>query len=64
MEALKTASPWMTYPEAEKYTGLERTTLYRAVRRGELRVGGVNRAPRFHRDDLDSWLRSGSAGRN
>lgn len=59
----KTKSPWLDYEGAEEYTGYEKTTLWRAVRRGELRVGGVNRAPRFHRDDLDQWMRTGGVGR-
>ena len=52
---------WLTYSQAEGYTGLDRTTLWRAVRRGDLQVGGVGRAPRFHVDDLDEFMRSGMA---
>jgi len=55
---LETGTPWLTYEEAEEYTGVERTTIWRAVRAGKLRVGRAGRAVRFHRDDLDTWLRS------
>jgi len=52
---------WLTYSEAEGHTGLDRTTLWRAVRRGDLRVGGVGRAPRFYVGDLDTFMRRGSS---
>lgn len=48
---------WLTYGQAEEYTGLERTTLWRAVRRGELRTGGAGRAVRFERAELDRFMR-------
>jgi len=48
---------WLTYAEASEYTGLDRTTLWRAVRRNELRAGGAGRAVRFERLELDRWLR-------
>jgi excisionase family DNA binding protein len=48
---------WMTYGEAEEYCGLERTTLWRAVRDGRLKAGGVKGAPRFHRAELDRFMR-------
>lgn len=51
------ARAWMNYEEAETYTGYEKTTIWRAVRRGELKAGGLKGAPRFHRDELDRWLR-------
>jgi hypothetical protein len=50
-------SPWMSYEHAAAYAGYDRVTLWRAVKRGELRVGGLPGAPRFHRDELDRWLR-------
>lgn len=48
---------WMRYWEAEIYTGLERTSIWRAVRDGRLKAGGIRGAVRFHRDDLDAFLR-------
>ena len=40
---------WLTYAAAEQHTALDRTTLWRAVRRGDLRVGGVGRGPEVPR---------------
>ena len=57
MTTTATERTWMSYAEAEEYTGLERTTLWRAVRVGELRSGGVGRAVRFEKAELDRWLR-------
>jgi excisionase family DNA binding protein len=55
---LDTETPWLSYREAEAYIGVERTTIWRAVRAGKLQAGRAGRAVRFHRDDLDTWLRS------
>jgi excisionase family DNA binding protein len=51
----------MNYQEAAEYTGLDRVTIWRAVKRGELRAGGLVRAVRFERAELDRWLRSGGS---
>lgn len=51
---LEAETPWLSYDQAEEYTGVQRTTLWLATRAGKLRVG---RAVRFHREDLDRWLR-------
>lgn len=54
---------WFNYSEAAARTGLHPSTLWRAVRRGDLRVGGIGRAPRFHMDELDEFMRHGRSGR-
>ncbi len=54
---------WLTYAAAEQHTALDRTTIWRAVRRGDLRVGGVGRAPRFHVGDLDDFMRGRAPAR-
>jgi excisionase family DNA binding protein len=66
MEEHQTESPervWFTYAEASTRTSLHPSTLFRAVQRGDLRVGGIGRAPRFHVDELDEFMRRGRAGR-
>lgn len=50
---------WMTYEQAARYCNVERTTLWRAVKRGALRQGGYGRAVRFERAELDRFMRSG-----
>jgi excisionase family DNA binding protein len=50
-------SPFYTYLQAETYCNVERTTIYRAMKAGRLKASGPGSAVRFHRDDLDSWMR-------
>jgi excisionase family DNA binding protein len=57
MDATTTESPYFTYVEAARYCRCERTTIYRAVKAGRLRASGPGMAVRFHRDDLDDWMR-------
>jgi excisionase family DNA binding protein len=51
---------WMTTQQAAEYCGVDPAMLWRARKAGKLRAGGAGRAVRYHRDDLDAWLRSGS----
>jgi hypothetical protein len=55
---------WLDYSQASQRTGLARVTLWRAVRRGDLRVGGVGGAPRFNINDVDEFMRCGRSGRD
>ncbi len=48
---------WMTYHDVCRYASYDRTTIYRAVRRGELRQGGLPGSPRFEKSEVDRWLR-------
>jgi excisionase family DNA binding protein len=54
-----TERAWLSPAEASRYTGLDRVTLWRARKRGELLAGGAGRAVRFERTELDRWMRSG-----
>lgn len=47
---------YLRYSEAEKYTGLHRVTLWRAVRDGRLRACGYKSAVRFRVKDLDAFM--------
>lgn len=58
MEATATESPYMTYEEAASYCRVNRTTLWRAARRGQLRESGPGMAVRFRRAELDRWMDS------
>jgi hypothetical protein len=57
MQATATEPRYLSYAQAEIYTGLHRVTLWRAAKLGKLQVSGPEAAPRFRRDDLDRWMR-------
>lgn len=59
-EALEqhTAKVWMSEKEAREYTGFSHYTLHNARADGELKATKCNRLVRYHRDDLDAWMRS------
>jgi excisionase family DNA binding protein len=58
MESTITESPYLDYGQAAAYCNVDRTTIWRAVKAGRLRASGPGMAVRFHRDDLDAWMRS------
>jgi excisionase family DNA binding protein len=58
MATTATGSAYLTYRQACEHCNVERTTIYRAVKAGQLKASGPGRAVRFHRDDLDAWMRS------
>ena len=58
MEATTTDTAYLTYEQAAGYCNVERTTLYRAMKAGRLKASGPGMAVRFHRDDLDAWMRN------
>lgn len=47
---------WVSYPEAERFTGLSHVTLWRRVNAGELRVARVGRAVRIHLPTLRKFM--------
>jgi excisionase family DNA binding protein len=61
MEVTTVERAYLSYSEAERYTGLNRVTLWRAVRAGGLRADGSGRAVRFHRDELDRFMQARDA---
>ena len=52
---------WVTYRQAEEFSGLSRTTLWRLIRAGEVEAAKVGRAVRVNRDSLDAYMRRCSA---
>ena len=48
---------WMTYRQAEQYSGLSRTTLWRVISAGEVEAAKVGRAVRINRESLDAYMR-------
>ncbi len=53
---------WMTYRQAEEFSGLSRTTLWRLVSAGEVGAAKVGRAVRINRDRLDAYMKRSAVG--
>lgn len=49
---------WMSEKEAKEYTGFSQFVLYNARMDGELKATKMNRSIRYHRENLDTWMRS------
>jgi excisionase family DNA binding protein len=47
---------WISYPEAERYSGLSHTTLWRYVGSGDLKAARVGRSVRIHLPTLRSFM--------
>jgi excisionase family DNA binding protein len=52
---------WVSYPEAERYSGLSHTTLWRYVGSGELKAARVGRSVRIHVPSLRRFMEQASA---
>jgi excisionase family DNA binding protein len=51
---------WISYPEAERYSGLSHTTLWRYVTSGELKAARVGRTVRIHLPSLREFMEQAS----
>jgi excisionase family DNA binding protein len=47
---------WLSYPEAELYSGLRRTTIRKYIRSGEIKAARIGRAVRINRQSLDEFM--------
>ena len=47
---------WISYPEAERYSGLSHTTLWRYVSRGDLTAAKVGRSVRIYFPSLREFM--------
>ena len=47
---------WISYPEAERYSGLSHTTLWRYVSRGDLKAAKVGRSVRIYFPSLRKFM--------
>jgi len=52
---------WVTYRQAEEFSGLSRTTLWRLICAGEVEAAKVGRAVTINRGSLDAYMRRCSA---
>ena len=53
---------WFSYPDAERFSGLSRTTLWRLIGVGEIRAARVGRAVRINRQSLEGYLERAADG--
>lgn len=51
---------WLSYPDAERYSGLSHTTLWRYVTSGELKAARVGRSVRIHLPTLREFMEAAS----
>jgi excisionase family DNA binding protein len=51
---------WVSSPEAERYSGLSHTTLWRYVTSGELKAARVGRSVRIHLPSLREFMERAS----
>ena len=56
MEEVEVQREWLSYPDAERYSGLSRVTLWRAVGRGDLKAARIGRAVRISRRELEAFM--------
>ncbi len=47
---------WLRYPEAERYSGLGRSTLWKLVKDNRIRAAKVGKAVRINRHSLDEYM--------
>jgi excisionase family DNA binding protein len=52
---------WVSYPEAERYSSLSHTTLWRYVSCGDLKAARVGRSVRIHLPSLREFMEHASA---
>jgi excisionase family DNA binding protein len=53
---------WVSYPEAERYSGLSHTTLWRYVNAGRLKAARVGRSVRIHLPTLREFMERACEG--
>jgi excisionase family DNA binding protein len=51
---------WINYPDAQRYSGLSHTTLWRYVTSGELKAARVGRSVRIHLPTLREFMDAAS----
>jgi excisionase family DNA binding protein len=53
---------WISYPEAERYSGLSHTTIWRYVGSGDLKAARVGRSVRIHLPSLQAFMEQKAGG--
>lgn len=55
------AERWLSVDEIADYLGVKRDTLYKWINRHAMPAHKVGRLWKFQRNEIDQWVRSGSA---
>lgn len=58
-DLLAIGSPWLTPPDAARYVGVALGTMRNWTSGGRIPYVRRGRVVRYHRDELDAWLRGG-----
>jgi excisionase family DNA binding protein len=53
---------WISYPTAERFSGLSHTTLWRYVTNGEIKAARVGRSVRIHLPSLQQFMQKKAGG--
>jgi excisionase family DNA binding protein len=48
---------WLSYPEAQRFSSLGRTKLWKLISAGEVEAAKVGRAVRISRPSLDAYMK-------
>ncbi len=56
MQGIGITQEWLNYAEAEKYSGLSHTTLWRQVKSGEIKAARIGRSVRISRKSLFEFM--------
>ncbi len=51
---------WLSYPEAQQFSGLGRTKLWELISTGEVKAAKIGRAVRISRRSLDEYMERSS----
>jgi excisionase family DNA binding protein len=57
MTTVVAEAAWFSYSEAQRYSGLGRTKLWKLISDGEVEAAKVGKAVRINRTSLDEYMR-------
>ena len=57
MTTVVAETAWISYSEAQRYSGLGRTKLWELISNGEVEAAKVGKAVRINRTSLDEYMR-------
>ncbi len=57
MTTVVVEAAWLSYSEAQRYSGLGRTKLWELISNGEVEAAKVGKAVRISRTSLDEYMR-------